>query len=200
MMTRTSRLAAAIRSFVRDIGGVAAVEFGFIAPVLLVMLLGAIEVTRAMSINTRISLATSMVADLVAREQQLTGDDVRAIYEIANEIMAPYDGSKLDLSLIPIMSASNNASRTLVYPSVTNRPPHNHGTVPAKCQAYSLASGMLKTNESVIVVEARYMFEPLFGSYILNAGPWTKKAYAKPRKSLCVAFDGATCTSSCFSS
>lgn len=198
--SKPALLRTAIRAFRRDVHGTAAVEFALVAQVLLLMLLGAIEVTRAVSINSKMSVATNMVADLVAREQQLTEADVRAIYDVVDEVMAPYDGSKLNMSLIPVMSASNNANRTLVYPSETNRPPHNNGSVPAKCQPYSLGAGMLKTNESVIVVESTYEYEPLFGPTILSGGPWKKTAYAKPRKSLCVAFDGANCTSSCFSS
>lgn len=193
-------LATAGGAFRRDDRGMAAVEFGFIAPVLLLMLLGAIEVTRAVTLDSKISVATHMVADLVAREQQLTAADVDAIYRVVDEVMAPYDGSTLNISLIPVMSAANNAERTLVYPSTTNRPPHNGGSAPAKCQAYTLARGMLKPNESVIVVESRYVFQPLFAGYILNGAPWTTTAYAKPRKSMCVAFDGASCTSSCFPS
>lgn len=199
---RLAVLAAAVRTFRQDMRGVAAVEFGFIAPVLLLMLLGVIEVTRAVSIDSRISVATNMVADLVAREQQLTKDDVNAIYEIVSEIMAPYDDT-LVMTLIPVMSASDNASKTLVYPSEANRPRHPEGAVPPKCQAYSLPDKMLKTNESVIVVETKYEFETLFVSKITEGWfkkDWSKTAYAKPRKSLCVAFDGANCTSSCFPS
>lgn len=199
---RLAAFAAAVRTFRQDVRGVAAVEFGFIAPVLVLMLLGVIEVTRAVSIDSRISVATNMVADLVAREQQLTKEDVEAIYEVVSEVMAPYDDT-LVMTLIPVMSASDNASMTLVYPSEANRPRHPEGAVPPKCQAYSLPAGMLKTNESVIVVETTYEFETLFVSKITEGWfkkDWSKAAYAKPRKSLCVAFDGANCTSSCFPS
>src|SRR5690606_25911079 len=69
-------LARALRRFARDVQGVGAVEFAMVAPVLLAMLLGAVEITRAVAIDKRFTVVTSMVADLVARETQLTGDDV----------------------------------------------------------------------------------------------------------------------------
>lgn len=207
LRSQLAAIAGAVRIIRCDTRGVTAVEFGLIAPVLMIMLIGAIEATRAIALDQRLSLATNMVADLVAREQVLTSADVTKIYEVVEEVMEPYGADGLRLVLIPVMSAPNNASQTLVYPSKDNRPSLPPGSEPAKCQPYTLAKDLLKANESVIVVEARYTYAPLFLSWSKNpfksddkAEPWLKTAYAKPRKSLCVAFDGANCTSSCFSS
>lgn len=197
---RLARVVLTAKRFGADVRGIAAVEFAFIAPILLVMLVGAVEITRAVAIDRRLSVVTNMIADLVARETKLTGDDVEAIYDIAEQVMAPFDASELKLSIIPVMSAADNASNTLVYPSTANRPSYNGGALPAKCQAYALTAGILQKNESVIVVESSYAFKPLFLGYVMHADDWTEKAIAKPRKALCVAFDGATCTSSCFPS
>jgi Flp pilus assembly protein TadG len=195
-----AKAAQATKRFRADTRGIAAVEFAFIVPILLVMLIGAVEITRAVAINKRLGVVTSMIADLVARETKLTGADVEAIYDIAAQVMAPFDANDLKLSIIPVMSAAANAGNTLVYPSTANRPSYNGGALPAKCQAYALATGILGKNESVIVVESSYAFSPLFLGYVMGAHEWTEKAFAKPRKALCVAFDGDTCTSSCFPS
>jgi hypothetical protein len=197
---RLGKAARTAKQFGVDVRGIAAVEFAFIAPILLVMLIGAVEITRAVSIDRRLSVVTNMIADLVSREDKLSGADVEAIYDIAEQVMAPFDASDLKLSIIPVMSAPDNASNTLVYSSTTNRPSYNGGAVPAKCQAYALATGLMQKNEGVIVVESSYAFTPLFLGYVMNAHDWTKKAIAKPRKGLCVVFDAANCTSSCFSS
>jgi Flp pilus assembly protein TadG len=195
-----ARAAQATKRFRADVRGIAAVEFAFIAPILLVMLIGAVEITRAVSINKRLAAVTDMIADLVARETKLTGADVEAIYEIAALAMAPFDAGELKLSIIPVMSAADNAGNTLVYPSTANRPSYGGGDQPAKCQSYPLATGMLGKKESVIVVESSYAFRPLFVGYVMGSQEWKDRAFAKPRKSMCVAFDGDTCTSSCFPS
>lgn len=200
LLLQLATAARAAKRFSDDVRGIAAVEFAFIAPILLVMLIGAVEITRAVSINKRVSVVTSMIADLVARETKLTGDDVKAIYDIAAQVMAPFDASDLKLSIIPVMSAADDAGKTLVYPSTANRPSYNNGKLFAKCAAYALESGMLGKKESVVVVESSYAFTPLFLGYVMGGHEWTEKAFAKPRKSMCVAFDGDTCTSSCFPS
>mgnify|MGYP000878046167 FL=1 len=200
-MTRMIRLARlGSRWLRRDVRGAAAVEFALVAPVLLVMLIGAIDVSRAVAINQRVSLVTQMVADLVARETQLTANDVEAIYDIAELAMAPYSTEPLQIAIIPVMSAANDATRTLVYASKTNRPTYPAGSELSACDTYPLTRDFLAANESVIVVESTYAYQPLWAREVISPANWEKKAYAKPRKALCVGFDGPNCQSSCFSS
>lgn len=189
-----------VRLFLRDTHGIAAVEFALVAPVLLVMLIGAIDVSRAVALNQRVALITQMVADLAARETQLTADDVEAIYDVAELAMAPYSADELEIAIIPVMSATDDAKKTLVYPSTTNRPTYPAGSELPKCQTYPLTEGLLGTNESVIVVETKYKYTPLWAREVMQGVTWEKKAFAKPRKALCVGFDGANCSSTCFSS
>jgi Flp pilus assembly protein TadG len=190
------RFAGLMRRVRRDERGIAAVEFGFIAPVLLFLLIGAVEVTRAVAIDRRLSVATNMVADLVAREEKLTKDDVKAIYDVVERVMAPYDATSLQLSLIPVKSATSDANKTFVYPEITNRPSYRGGNQPAKCQKYTLPTGLLTTDDSVIVVESKYSFQPMLLGYVMGASEWKDKAFAKPRRS-CVVFDGTSCASTC---
>lgn len=193
-------LARGVGRFTRDRRGVAAVEFGFIAPVLLFMLIGAVEVTRAVAIDRRVSVATNMVADLVAREEKLTKDDVQAIYDVVERVMAPYDASQLKMSLIPVKSSPTDASKIVVYPETTNRPSLHGAWQPPKCQPYALTPGLLATGDSLIVVESSYNFTPMLLGYVMGASVWNDKAYAKPRND-CVIFD-ANCVvaSGCFGS
>jgi Flp pilus assembly protein TadG len=195
-----ARLAVRLGLFRRDARGIAAVEFALVAPVLVTMLVGAVDISRAVALNQRVGLVTQMVADLAARETQLTAADVEAIYDIAQLAMAPYPTDTLKISIIPVMSAVDDAENTVVYPSTTNRPTYPAGSELPKCQAYPLAKDFLMANESVIVVETSYDYEPLWAKQVVAPITWQKKAYAKPRKALCVGFDGANCTSSCFSS
>ncbi len=197
-MIRLARLGS--RRLRRDARGGVAVEFALIVPVLLVMLIGAIDVSRAVAINQRVSLVTQMVADLVARETQLTATDVEAIYDIAELAMAPYSTDGLHIAIVPVMSAVNDAAKTVVYASKTNRPTFPAGSEIGMCEDYPLTQDFLAPNESVIVVESSYAYQPLWAGKALSATTWEKKAYAKPRKALCVGFDGPNCQSSCFSS
>lgn len=204
-----ARVLRAVGAFCRDARGMAAVEFAFIVPILLLMLIGTVEVTRAVSIDRRLTVITNMVADLVAREEELNSDDVTAIYDVAELMMSPYEAEPLKISLIPVRSSITDGNIVRVYPVAAHRPSYNGGTLPARCQAYTLAPNFLREGTSLIVVEATYNFTPMFGSFIFGAMEWKETAYASPRKGCVEFYDKSTSesdrervcmTSTCFSS
>lgn len=198
MIRKTSlRALAFARRAVRDIGGVAAVEFGYLAPVMMLMLVGTVEVSRAVAMDRRFGLVTSMVADLVAREKSMTAADLNGIYNIVAHVMAPYDASTLKIKVIPVKANPNNATNTLVYAGTTNRPSYHGATLLAKCTTYTLTPGLVAAGASVIIVETSYNYTPLLTGNIIPASTWTDKAILSPRNS-CVDFDNDNCVSTCF--
>lgn len=180
-----------------DARGVAAVEFGYIAPVMMLMLLGTIEVSRAVAIDRRFGLATSMVADLIGREKKMTAADLNAIYNIVAHLMQPYPATTLKIKVVPVKANPSNASNTEVYAATNNRPSYNGAPLPPKCSAYTVTAGLLGAGQSVIVVESQYGYQPLLTGNIIQAATWTDKAVVAPRNS-CVDFDNDNCVSTCF--
>jgi len=196
IMKRTG-IARLARKFARDARGVAAVEFGFIVPIMLFMLIGAVEASRAIAMDRRFANVTNMIADLVAREPKMSAADLTAIYKIVNQVMSPYDASSLKVAVIPVKASPSDAAQTKVYASTTNRPSHNGATQPGKCAGYTLDSQLLAKGGSLIVVEATYTYKPVFLNYVFGSASWSDKAYATPRNS-CVDFDADKCVSTCF--
>jgi Flp pilus assembly protein TadG len=192
---RARHFAARMR---HDDRGVAAVEFGLIAPVLLVMLIGVIEVSRAIAIDRRFGQVTSMVADLVAREENLSAASVEGIYGIAEHTMGVWGTTPLKMEIVPVKASPSSASTRRVYARTTNRPGFGGATPRAYCANYGgLAPTMLAAGASVIVVEATYAFAPLLLNSIVPQQQWTDKAILAPRNS-CVDFDNDNCVSTCF--
>ena len=100
---------------VRDnIEGVAAIEFAYLAPVLLVMLLGTIEVSRGISIDRRFGLVTSMVGDLVAREKTIAPSPAQSLFGImksAKSIMGAADSDTLKVRIMSVMALTTDTTR-----------------------------------------------------------------------------------------
>ena len=67
-----ARVACAIERFRTEIRGVAALEFAIIAPILILMLVGTLEISLAIAVNRKVSRISSTVADLITQSQQLT--------------------------------------------------------------------------------------------------------------------------------
>lgn len=106
-----SRLPGALASFSRDRRGVGAIEFAFIAPILLVLYIGAVEVSVAMSVNKKLARASSTVADLITQSNQTEKNKLTAMVSVAQSVMAPYDPDPVEMTITGIeISADGTAT------------------------------------------------------------------------------------------
>lgn len=197
------RFGDTLRRGYRCCQGVAAVEFGLLAPLLVVMLVGTYEVSRAISMDRRFNTITSMVGDLVSREQDM-GDSqsenvatASAIMEVVQHVMAPYPRDTLEVEIIPVMAFGDGTETKLYAPSYK----YSGGTVSvskARCSTYSLPDGLTAPGGSVIVVESKYTYKPSsFATWMFGSSSnWSDKATHSPRHS-CVDFEGNNCVISC---
>ncbi len=192
----------AIRAL-RSKDGVAAVEFGYIAPVLLLMLVGSVETSRAISIDRRFSSVTSMVGDLVSREQDMGANQsqniekMTAIMDVITHVMKPYPTDSLEIEILPVMGFGDGTDTKLYAPSYK----YSNGGVAvskSRCTAYTLPSGLVAPGGSVIVVEAKYTYKPAsYATWIFGTSyNWEDKATHSPRHS-CVDFEDNNCVVTC---
>jgi Flp pilus assembly protein TadG len=181
------------RSFVRDRSGIAAVEFGLIAPVLIVMLVGVIEVTRAISIDRRFGQVTAMVADLLAREPVVDADMVEGIYGIVEHVMGVWGTSTLKLHITPVRASSTNANDIYVYAGTANRPSFGSSAVSPKAvcaRVTGLTANLLEREGTALIVEGEYGYTPLLGEGILTTQTWKDRSVLAPRTG-CTSFESS---------
>lgn len=101
ILARLNRSARKIRG---DRSGVGAVEFALIAPVLIVLYIGALEISVAMSVNKKLARSSSTVADLVTQEDKVTKSVLKSMVNVAQSVMMPFgtDGMKVKVTGIAI--------------------------------------------------------------------------------------------------
>jgi Flp pilus assembly protein TadG len=87
-----------------DRSGVGAVEFALIAPVLIVLYMGSLEISVAMSVNKKLARAASTVADLVTQDDTVDKAFLTSMVNVAQSVMTPYrtDGMKVKITGIAI--------------------------------------------------------------------------------------------------
>jgi Flp pilus assembly protein TadG len=189
--------------FLRNSQGGAAIEFGILAPLLLLMLLGTLEVGRAVNTDRHFSSAVATAGDLVAREKYMgtsssgASGNLESMMKSIRHLMQPYDSSSLKLGIFSVQASATNAQNTKVVWSYNYNGMPN---VPAKCTAYALPPNLVGKGGSVIVVEAYYQYKSLFGSYVpgfSSSMEWTDKSYHSPRNSCVDYVEGDNCTNSC---
>jgi Flp pilus assembly protein TadG len=105
--------------FHRDERGVAAVEFALILPVLVLLYVGVVDITYAVTANRKVTQVTSAVADLTAQAFEVDNQDVQNIFRAANDIMRPYPTAGLQVAITVVDfdgSPSHRRSRPASLP------------------------------------------------------------------------------------
>jgi Flp pilus assembly protein TadG len=81
-----------LRRFRRQEDGVAAIEFGFIASLLLLLMLGVIDISNAVTINWKMTQLNRTVSDLTSQMRQVTPADLNSIFAASAATMRPLQG------------------------------------------------------------------------------------------------------------
>jgi Flp pilus assembly protein TadG len=144
-----------LRALRHDKAGVGGVEFALIAPMLLVLYLGAFELTMGLSVAKKVSLASSTVADLVARQDKVTKSSLTAMSNVAQAIFVPYASDDLLIKISAIQIDANQSAKVVWSWSTT-------GTAPYAANAVTdVPSGMLVANTFLIRSELSVTHELL---------------------------------------
>ncbi|TPL05179.1 MULTISPECIES: TadE/TadG family type IV pilus assembly protein [unclassified Mesorhizobium] len=107
-----SAIVARARRFGRDRRGVAAIEFAFIVPVLLIMYFITMEASQAIETSKKVSRIGSMVADLVTQQQTVVKANLDAIMKIGGTTLLPYNRSAPSI-IITAIQMSDDAAPTV---------------------------------------------------------------------------------------
>ncbi len=80
-----------IAEFTRSRSGLAAVEFAFIAPIMILLFFGLIEGSSAYSMNRKIVLSANTLADLIAQESSITQSSLDDLFVGMEDVIGPDD-------------------------------------------------------------------------------------------------------------
>ena len=173
----------------RDTSASSAIEFGLLAPLLMLMLLGTIEAGRAINIERHFTSAVQTAGDLVAREEFLgttkTGakNNLDAMMDSIRHLMQPYNSDNLAIGIFSVQASAKNAADTEV---IWNYSYKNKMSVPGECTSYTLPKDLVVKGSSVIVVDAEYTYNSLFSQFVPGFGAlslFKDKSYHSPRNS-----------------
>jgi Flp pilus assembly protein TadG len=172
--------------------GTAAIEFGYIVPIMFFMFLGSLEFSQAVTVDRRVTQVASSTADLVARQKTVTTSDLNGYMAIISQLMRPYDASPLFLTISSVYASASDATVTKVcwsYNRVDGGATKGVATYTAG-QTFTLPTGLVDAGGSVIVVEVRYDYSPvLFSYFITGVKEMRETFYLKPRLTSQVKLD-----------
>lgn len=199
MLRRQSkRLANIVQAWRRNNDGVAAVEFAFIAPILIIMLFGVFEMGRAYSAHRRFLSASYMIGDLVAREKELTDTDLeKGIYKLAPTVMGNADTTSLIVEVLPVQADPSDSKLVRVYAT-----PKGYNIAAPICGAPKpdlsddIKEILKSATQGLIVVRSTYEYKPLFAGAVIGTMSWSNISTFAPRQQ-CVKFGTGTAAKDC---
>ena len=178
-----------IREFLKAREGLAAVEFGLIAPVLGTLLVGTVEVCNALECHQKVTMLASTAADLVTQATSVSATDMTNIFDATTYIVYPFPANNTKIIITSILSDGNGGGKVgwSVAQNTTAHTANATITIPsgimtkASCAANAC---------SVILAEVTYAYTSPMGKFFLGTVNMTDTFYAHPRKSTTISYTG----------
>lgn len=141
-------LAHRVRQLAQDRSGVGGVEFALIVPLLLLLYLGAFELTLGLSIASRATSSAGAIADIVARKDtSFTKSFLATMPDVAAAIFAPKSTAGYSMKITGIQVDTSLNGKVVWSWAQDGSKPYSAGT------SAKLPSGMAAANTSFVHVE-----------------------------------------------
>ncbi len=159
--------------FRRDTRGVAAVEFALIAPVLVALYIGLAEFCQAYMADQRASHLTSQIADIVARSDVVTVDELADIFAIGDILMTPFPTATLGVRISSVTRGTDGIVRVDWSRGDGMDPRSGVVTVP---------DGLITNGQSLILSEATYDYTSPINDLLPGTTQFSHSFYLRPRQ------------------
>jgi Flp pilus assembly protein TadG len=180
-----------IRQFWKADSGSAAIEFGLVISILIVILMGCFEAGRYILLNQKLDRTSSSVSDLIAQADNVTTGVLSDTYAAADEQTLPFDLA--GHGRVIISSVYKPAGTATVvwqckgggsYTSATSK-------IGAKGADATMPSTFsVDIGENVVVAEVFYDYKPFLFEGLFKPSVFRHTTFTRPRGSLLVTDPG----------
>jgi len=190
--------------FAKDNKGVAAVEFALLAPLMLTLMLGALEVTQSIWADGKVEQATSTIGDLVSRTPLMSDLEYRNLGEAGPLVLRPNPQNDLKFTVTSIIGCLKDpaepATSDIDYYVLWSRD-WQDGQVSAS--SYNRDQKFTKQPDSLdiadgdtlIVTEGFYTYSPTISRKVGQSWEMGGYAFHQPRdKNKRISYPGAEST------
>ena len=187
MKAVTLRLITLLRSFKRDRDGASAIEFAILAPLLITLYLGCVEITDGIAADRKVTLTAGALANLTSQSQTITVDGMTNILNASAAIIKPYSVGNL-AATITCLKIDDEGIAKVKWSRTLN------GTERTIGSSVTLPSSALAVPNSYLVwSEVNYNYTPVVGYTISGTLALSDQMFMSPRITPPV-YDSKTCT------
>jgi Flp pilus assembly protein TadG len=160
--------------------GMAAIEFAMLAPILLFMFLGGIELTDALNCRQKVTGMAATAADLVSQETQITNADMSNVFSAINSIVYPYPTAGLQIVISSLVDDGAGGGR-VVWSDEQNATARSVNSI------VHVPPGVITAGGTVILAEVTYPYNSTIHNFLAPTTNMTTSFYARPRRSATIA-------------
>lgn len=165
-----------LRRFTRAKRGMAAVEFALIAPMMVFLLLGSVELLDALSANRRAQNTAASLADVVARDNAISNAEVTGLWAAIEILMFPDPGNTaVDMRVTSIFVENASTARVVWSEG------HNAYSGLPNNSTVSLPAEMMVPNTGLIRTDIRYHYAAPLNVLFGGGASMEHSAYRRAR-------------------
>jgi len=153
--------------------GIAAVEFAMVLPLMVLMYLGATELTFALNTDRKLTSLSRTLADLTSRTDTVSGDEMTAIFDASLAVTAPYrsDEVKMVVSSITITDTGQKGpdGKPVLQGQVCWSSARGPGaTALRKGTPVPVPEGYGTQNSSFVLADVEMPYKAMFGAAVFK--------------------------------
>ncbi len=171
-----TRRAAAYR---RDQRGISAVEFALIAPLMLLLYFGSVELSLMMRADRKVTATASALGDLTARLAIVSDNDMREMFGAATLMLEPHPASEARLRITSIVDTGDDTPRVAWSDAYGLSAYADNTTI-------SVPAGIVPPFGSVIMAEVEIDYESNTGLVIQTSRQLRETFYLRPRRVIAI--------------
>jgi Flp pilus assembly protein TadG len=192
------------RRFIRDRRALAAVEFAFIVPLMLVLFFGTVEFSQGVAVDRKVTLTAGALSNLTSETPIPTGSvvptvadaDLQNMFTASISIMTPYSPTPTIAQISEIyIDSSKNAtvswSKAATIGSGATQATLATSTRNAGDNVTSLIPSQLLIKQTYLILsEVSYRYVPAVGYVMSPTGVnLSDSSYSRPRLGTCIVYN-----------
>ena len=185
--------------FIKNDKGTAAIEFAFIAPVMIVTYFGLASVSLLVSADRDVSHATSVTADLITQSESLDQDDIEDIFNATLAVLrvSSTQAANITIDVISYEMDGAGTANEIGYAKLGT------GLVTKYVPPNDMSSSLINSTSGLVITRIEY--EYVGSDYykadltrVVSSPTLSETFMLKPRKSATIPFsNGGSTTVSC---
>ncbi len=156
----------------------AAIEAGFLFPVMVGIMCGMVDMGTALVTNQKVTTACQIVADLLARDRSVTEAQIQDAVVAGRLALMPYNTASYGVDIAGVQFVGSTLEPTVRWRETQN--------MSENANVLTRSEGLGLQNEGVVAVTVEYLFRPYFSGFMINDIQMHEEAYVRGRKGLFV--------------